>query len=272
MSTTVTRIISIGLLFVAIGLAAFLINSIKYDIELEEKTKQGEAVIIEKLKFIREAEKVYLEVHGQFTSDWDKLISFIDTADYYVTQRTEEIITLAYGADSIVVHIDTIDVIPAKDRIFKKTNYITAADNGTFLGYNAIVGQSIIIGSKVYYYSSENDDRRKTYISAMQGTVTQLAKMNPGDRISKGENLVTLLEYKFDPNMDISNMAYIPGSDKKFDIFADKINKSGVMIDVVEVKNTIPVNPARNEDNEQRNRKPLRFGSRTDVTTSGNWE
>ena len=44
------------------------------------------------------------------------------------------------------------------------------------------------------------------------------------------------------------------------------------MIDVIEVRDTDPVDPTRKEDNDGRNRKPLRFGSRTDVTTSGNWE
>ena len=44
------------------------------------------------------------------------------------------------------------------------------------------------------------------------------------------------------------------------------------MVDVVEVRDVAPVNPNRNEENEAKNRKPLRFGSRTDVTTAGNWE
>ena len=35
--------------------------------------------------------------------------------------------------------------------------------------------------------------------------------------------------------MDLARLPYIPGSDKKFDIFADKINRSGVWIDVFEV-------------------------------------
>ena len=70
-------------------------------------------------------------------------------------------------------------------------------------------------------------------------------------------------------NTDISRLAYIPGTDKKFDIFADKINRSGVWIDVFEVKDVNPVNPERRKNN---NEKALRVGSRTDVTIAGNWE
>jgi hypothetical protein len=68
---------------------------------------------------------------------------------------------------------------------------------------------------------------------------------------------------------DISRLAYIPGTEKKFDIFADKINRSGVWIDVFEVKDVSPVNPERRKNN---NEKALRVGSRTDVTIAGNWE
>ena len=72
---------------------------------------------------------------------------------------------------------------------------------------------------------------------------------------------------------DFLQLKYIPETDDaEFEIFVAEIEKSGVNVDVIEVKDTAPVNPARREDNDGRNRKPLRFGSRTDVTTNGNWE
>jgi hypothetical protein len=43
-------------------------------------------------------------------------------------------------------------------------------------------------------------------------------------------------------------------------------------VDVIEVKDPKPVNPNRKESNEAKNRKPLHFGSRFDISTSGNWE
>ncbi|MDN4165306.1 hypothetical protein QWY31_07325 [Cytophagales bacterium LB-30] len=75
------------------------------------------------------------------------------------------------------------------------------------------------------------------------------------------------------PNFVADNLPIIPGSGgKKFEMFADKIEKGGNMVDVVEVKDIAPVNPKRKETNEILILKPLRFGSRTEITTSGNWE
>ena len=75
------------------------------------------------------------------------------------------------------------------------------------------------------------------------------------------------------PNFDLATLPYTPvDNTTKFGMWADKIDKSGVSVDVVEVWNSVPANPARKESNEARTRKPLRFGSRTSVTTSGNWE
>jgi hypothetical protein len=67
---------------------------------------------------------------------------------------------------------------------------------------------------------------------------------------------------------------YVPGhdGDVKFEIYADEVTKGNVQVDVIEVRNTQPFDPSRQESNEATNRKPLRFGSRTDVTTAGNWE
>ena len=96
--------------------------------------------------------------------------------------------------------------------------------------------------------------------------------MELSGNVAKSELVMILLENKFDPNTNIARLPYIPGTDKRFEIFADKIQKSNQMVDVVEVRDVAPVNPNRNEENEAKNRKPLRFGSRTDVTTAGNWE
>ncbi len=76
------------------------------------------------------------------------------------------------------------------------------------------------------------------------------------------------------PDFSVSTFAYVPGIDPpvRFNMWADKITKSGVLVDVVEVWNPQPVDPARSADSELDSKKPLRFGSRTSVTTAGNWE
>lgn len=189
----ITKILTVVFYLVSIGLAYILVSGISHDIEQEKIVKSVEAKVINKLMQIRDAEIAYQAANGSFTSDWNKLISFVDTGAIYITERKETIIRLDYGADSIHVEIDTLGSVPVKDSLF-----------------------------------------------------------------SSG----------FQPN----RLSYVPDSEKQFKIWADKINKSGVMIDVIEVVDPDPVDPTRNEENEIKNRKPLRFGSRTDVTTAGNWE
>lgn len=89
------------------------------------------------------------------------------------------------------------------------------------------------------------------------GSETALQKIFPKDKYS---------------NFDYKKIHIIPGSNKEFSLFADEIDMSGVNVDVIEVVDIDPADKTRTEDNKRRNRKPLRFGSRTEVTTAGNWE
>jgi hypothetical protein len=134
----------------------------------------------------------YQRVNGQYTSDWEKLINFIDTGEFYLTERSETIIPREYGGDSVVINIDTLGTIPVFDSLY-----------------------------------------------------ADIEKFN------------------------LQNLPYKPGTKTKFEIFADKIIKGSVKVDVFEVRDPDPINPKRREDN---NDKALRVGSRSEVTTTGNWE
>lgn len=192
-----TKILTIVFFIVAIGLGYFLIDSIKFKIEEEERIARVERRVINKLKMIREAQLAFQSVNGRYSGDWDELIAFVDTGKIFITQRREETKMLEYGAEETTVFIDTLGSVFVRDSLFNEARY---------------------------------------------------------------------------PNFNLSTFALIPGTDVKFDLWADKIEKGGVAVDVVEVKNTRPVNPKRNENNEANIKKPLRFGSRTNITTAGNWE
>ena len=193
----VTKILSITSLVVALGLSAFLIFRIKFAIDEEKRIARVEQKVIERLMMIRDAQVGYQAVHGEYANTWEKLIEFVKNGDFYIIEKSEEIITLSYGRDSSVVHLDTLGRIPVRDSLFNKAKY---------------------------------------------------------------------------PNLNFDDIPIIPESGKKFDLFTEKITKSGITVDVIEVRDIASANPMRKESNEARNRKPLRFGSRTDVTTSGNWE
>lgn len=118
-----TRIFTIVLFVVAIGLGYFLTASIKSDIEEADRITRTEARVINKLKMIREAQVAYQAVHGEYTSSWDSLIGFVDTGKMYIVQKTERVITLDYGADSTIVKYDTLGTVNVRDTLFNERKY-----------------------------------------------------------------------------------------------------------------------------------------------------
>jgi hypothetical protein len=72
------------------------------------------------------------------------------------------------------------------------------------------------------------------------------------------------------PNFNLENLNVIPGSGgKEFEFFADKVERNQRSIPVFEIRDPYPINPKRRANNKE---KALRVGSRTDSSTSGNWE
>ena len=192
---TVTRIVSIAFLLLALFLGYKLYESIYSKIELEERIEKVEDRVKRKLEMIRDAEVAYRAVHGKYTSDWDKLINFVDSGKIFIVDKIEHIITLDYGADSVWFEYDTIGSVNVKDSLFNERKY---------------------------------------------------------------------------PNFNSERLPYIPGTEnKKFELFADEIERGGVTVDVFEAKDVDPINPARRKNE---NENALAIGSRTEVTTRGNWQ
>lgn len=266
-----TRILSIVLFVFSIALAGYLYFNINSSIVFKEHVAATENRIKEKLAIIREAEKAYLERHGKYTADWDTLIHFINNGRVPITVRKEIITQLDYGEEKVDVIIDTVGFMSAKDRIFKKNFQLTATANGTFGGFMVKEGDYVVKRSNAYRMKPENGEM-DVYRFNDSGTITELSDIKPGDPVKRGQILATLWEYHLNPDVDINSLAQVPGSDKKFDMYVGKVKKGNVEVSVIEVKDPSPINPDRNERNEARNRQPLGFGSRIDVTTSGNWE
>jgi hypothetical protein len=269
-----TRIFSIAFLIVALGLGYFLVSSIKTAIDEETRIKESEELIIQKLKLIRDAEKAYQTVYGKFTNNWDTLINFVEHGQFPITKRTESIIQLAYGADSSVVVIDTLEIVSARDYIFIKKHNAYGVSEGVFGEFFVMPGQYVIKGSKIYSMTNNITGKKVNQVAKQSGRVSSLITKNAGEVITKGELLFIQTEEIYDPNTDVSQMLYIPFTNpaRKFDIYAERIERNRLWVNVVEVRDVSPINPLRSEENEANNKKPLRFGSRTEVTTAGNWE
>jgi len=83
---------------------------------------------------------------------------------------------------------------------------------------------------------------------------------------------VAVKDSLFGPNFNVSSLPELPHAKGKFfSLYAKDSMRSGVSVDYIEVVDTYPFDRSRKDDSEIDNRRPLRFGSRTDITTSGNW-
>ncbi|WP_017731802.1 hypothetical protein [Nafulsella turpanensis] len=118
-----TRIFTILLFVVAIGLGYFLYDSIRTDINQERLITSTEERVIRKLKMIRDAQIAYQAVRGEYTDNWDSLLGFIDTGKMYIVQKRERVITLDYGADSTIVNYDTLGTVSVRDSLFNERKY-----------------------------------------------------------------------------------------------------------------------------------------------------
>src|SRR5690606_11090711 len=118
----------------------------------------------------------------------------------------------------------------------------------------------------------DKSERIDEYAFLDKGSNSSQADVKVGDRVTKGQKLITFWDCQLNPKVYIKSLSVIPGSGKKFDLYTAAVDRNGIKVRVIEAKDPDPSNPARREENEAKNRKPLRFGSKTDVTTAGNWE
>ena len=115
------------LLWVLIAFLAYsTFMSVYGEIQFNQLKKKRYAVIIEKLKDIRDAELAHRQVTGQFTDNFDNLVKFIDTAQFTITQRRDSSIldiemTKRFGGVETmkeIIIIDTLDFVSVKDSLF----------------------------------------------------------------------------------------------------------------------------------------------------------
>lgn len=107
-----------------LGYSTFM--SVYGEIQFNKLKDKRYAVVIEKLKDIRDAEMAYKQVNGKFTDDFDALINFIDNGKYTITQRKDSTIvdeeaTRRFGGVTTtkeIVIVDTLGYVPVKDSLF----------------------------------------------------------------------------------------------------------------------------------------------------------
>ncbi|MBB4119568.1 MAG: hypothetical protein ACTJGD_05190 [Mesonia hippocampi] len=122
-------VVQLILWVVIVFLGYLTFNAVYAPIQFNKVKEARYKKVIERLKDIRKAELAHKEVTGEFAPTFDRLVKFIDTAKFTITERRDttyldEEYKKSYGVDKYKgdVVIDTIGFVSVKDSLFKGTN------------------------------------------------------------------------------------------------------------------------------------------------------
>ena len=128
-------LLSIVLWVVIVFFAYKIYNSIMEPIKFNNEKKERYAKVIDNLKIIRDAEIAYAEVNRRFTANYNDLISFIDTAQFAVTEVKNVVVTEQRGRITVDVEkriVDTVGFEPVinsfKGRDYKNMMNVPGTD------------------------------------------------------------------------------------------------------------------------------------------------
>lgn len=121
-------VIQLLLWIVIIFLGYMVFNAVYEPIQFNKVKEKRYAKVIDRLKDIRAAQLAHQEITGNFEKDFDKLVRFIDTAEFTLTQRRDSTVMdeeyrKAFGVDKYkdIVVIDTLGRASVKDSLFKNS-------------------------------------------------------------------------------------------------------------------------------------------------------
>lgn len=131
-------------LWAVIGILGYLLfNAIYGEVKFNEVKEKRYRAVIENMRDIRSAQIAHKTVTGTYAKDFDKLVRFIDTAEYTITQRRDTTVldvekTKRFRVDSYkeIVVIDTLGTAPVKDSLFKNSDRYKTMMNIPLEGMN----------------------------------------------------------------------------------------------------------------------------------------
>lgn len=135
--------------------------------------------------------------------------------------------------------------------------------------YQSIVGDYADTWEKLIAFA----DTGTIYLIQRREVITQLPyNQEKSEFFYDTLGSVPVKDSLFVTGFDVTSLPNLPHSaGKYFSLYAKDSIRSGVSVDYIEVVDTYPFDRTRKDDSDIENRRPLRFGSRTDITTSGNW-
>ncbi|EAR01883.1 hypothetical protein [Maribacter sp. HTCC2170] len=117
-------IIQIVLWIACIGFGYLIYQSVTGPIEFKKVKQERYAKVVSKLKDIRNAQEAHKTVNGTYANDFKRLISFVESGKYTITQQRDSSymeMDKTYGIELLreVKLIDTLGFVSVKDSLFK---------------------------------------------------------------------------------------------------------------------------------------------------------
>ena len=204
-------LILVGLWGLSSYLGYLLIFSIYGKINFNKIKEQRYKIVIENLKDIRDSELAHRTVTGQFQSNWDSLVKFIETEKFTITQRRDstiidEKLTRLYGVDTTkeIVIIDTLGFVPVKDSLFgadpryKTMMYVPTLDDGQKFelkaglleqnGINIPVFEASVSKKILLYDQDKNFVELESEVKSVEGVNGPTLKVGSMDEINTNGN------------------------------------------------------------------------------------
>lgn len=108
-----------GIIFIVIALFCLILLAVSiknHYYQSQNKDKQAMA-IKERLLLLKDIQEAYFSKYHAYASRWEQLIAFIEEENFYITDINEKIISNPPYPDSVVIQIDTLNIIPVKDSL-----------------------------------------------------------------------------------------------------------------------------------------------------------
>lgn len=190
-----------------------------------------------------------------------------------------KILTLVIFIGALVVGYllyDTIDATIQKDKEIKRVEETVKERleliRDVQLAYQTTYGDYADTWEKLIAYA----DSGNIYLIQRTETIKMLAYGAEESTITYdtiGQKPVIDSLFKAYPGFNPMDLPRLPhATDKYFSLYAKDSLRKGTHVDYIEVVDTFPFDITRKDDSEMGNRRPLRFGSRTEISTAGNWQ
>ena len=203
-----------SLWFLIVIFALLLFTSIYDEIKFDEVKNSRYQVTIKKLKDIRDTQLAHRSVKGEFQSNWDSLVKFVEIDSFIITQRRDSSVldkelTKRYGGvktykdiviiDTILPYISVKDSLFGSDNRYKTMMYVPYSKNDNtkfelnagFLDQNGIdipVFEALVKKRVILYDQSLNLVLKENQVQSVDGVNGSSLKIGSMNEVNTNGN------------------------------------------------------------------------------------